>query len=298
MNAPLHAALPLKIRGVSIDPPVVNASGAIDPFSPDAAWRCEPEIARMFGVCVTKTTTIDAREGNPQPWVELHPHDDQSLINAVGLANPGIDAVLRRVAQLQPALGVPVLLSIAGDAAACVALVNQAERSPQIAGYEVNLSCPNVGGGLIGADPEASAGVVAAVRARTERPVIAKLSPASDIARIAVAVERAGADAICAVNTMPVRAVDDDGQPILGTINAGLSGRLLHPIALRCVAAVAAVVKIPVIGVGGVASAAAVRRMFHAGASAVGVGTGGVLDAQSLSEVITAAGCATSPNML
>lgn len=298
MKSTFHAAQPLVIRGLILDPLVLNASGAVDPFSVDPAWRCEPELVQSLGGFVTKTTTEEVRTGNPHPWVEVHPDDDRTLINAVGLANPGIDATLQSIDAMADAVQIPIVLSIAGDAQSCQRMVARAERYPQIVGYEVNLSCPNVSGGLIGADEAATRAVIAAVRSATERAVIAKLTPASNIARIGAAAEHAGADALTAINTMPVHAVHNDGRPILGTVNAGLSGRMLHFIAVRCVAEVAVAVRIPVIGVGGVACAASVGRMFHAGASAVGVGTGIVLDPTAIPSIVAAAGCGTSQNML
>lgn len=281
---PLPAAL--RLRELVIEPPLLNASGAFDVAATDPDWRAEPATARPLGAYVTKTVTRAPRAGNPRPWVDQLAAG--TLVNSVGLANPGIDAIRHEWSWLPRAVGCPIVLSIGGSAAELCEIVRLAQRLPWVAAYELNLSCPNVRG----AD-EFAAGRAARVeeavrvaRAVTSRPLLVKLSPASgELAMVARAAEEAGADAITAVNTMPIRALDDDGEPLLGVPDGGMSGQLLHPIALRVVATIAASVELPVVGVGGVGSRAAARRMFAAGALAVGVGSAAAIAPSVIADV-------------
>jgi dihydroorotate dehydrogenase (NAD+) catalytic subunit len=286
MDAVAPQVTPVAHTGRELDPPVLNASGAVDPFAVDPDWRFEPHLLAQLGAFVTKTTTENAAPGNPKPWVEVMPGDAASLVNAVGLANPGISATLVATQTLHEQLGIPILLSLAGSPGSCTRMVQQAEACAWIWGYELNLSCPNTSGGLVATDPVASAATVAAVRAATARPVIAKLSPAASIARVGVAVCDAGADFVAAVNTIPILAVGTDGAPLLGSRRGGMSGRALHHIALGAVADLADHVDVPIIGIGGVDSVEAARRMCDAGASLVGVGTAAVLDPSVFTRII------------
>ena len=276
----------LQLRGLVIDPPLLNASGAFDVSAADPDWAADPAHVAALGAYVTKTVTTEARAGNPAPWVEELGPD--TLVNSVGLANPGIDEALVAWAGVPELLGCPVLLSLGGDVDELADMVIAAERAGWMAGYELNLSCPNIrgAGAQAASDPNAVAAAVAAVRGHTERPVIPKLSAAcGDLAAVARAAEAAGADAISAVNTMPVRALDDDGEPVLGSADGGMSGAALHPIALRAVATIASATELPVIGIGGVASRAGARRMFRCGARAVGIGSAAAIAPTVLRDV-------------
>jgi len=274
---------PITVRGLHLDPPLLNGSGAVDVVSVDPDWNLPDDALRKLGAFVTKTVTMAPRTGHPQPWAEVW--GEGSLVNAVGLANPGITAAMRDWRGLESRLGsggsnLPVIVSVDGAPEDVTALVQLVDAAGWASGIELNLSCPNVAGGLVAADPAAVGHVVGLARTATDLPIFAKLSPASgDRAAIARAAQGAGADALTCGNTMPIRAVGPDGRPLLGAgPDGGLSGRALHHIALRLVAETAAAVDIPVIGLGGIESEETAQAMFDVGAAAIGVGTGAVLD--------------------
>lgn len=264
---------PLVLRDLVIDPPILNASGAFDVVAVDPDWNADFASANPLGAFVTKTVTRLPRAGNPKPWVELL--GEETLVNSVGLANPGIDVVLETWGDLSERTGCQIIMSVGGsisEMADCIELAHL--HAPWVSGFELNLSCPNIHESIIAADPIAVGEAVSATRARTDRPLLVKLTAAcGDVAAVAQAAQRAGGDAITAINTMPVRALDDNGAPKLGTVRGGMSGRMLHPIALDVVATVAQAVDVPIIGVGGIATRAGAMRMFACGASAVGIGT-------------------------
>jgi dihydroorotate dehydrogenase (NAD+) catalytic subunit len=272
----MHASV--LVGSLRLDVPLVNASGVVDHVSDEQDWNLPAATLSKLGAFVTKTITAAPRAGNPQPWAEVLAPG--TLVNAAGLPNPGIDRATQEWAHLPGSLGVPVIASIGGSADDLPELAARVEAAGWASAVELNLSCPNVDGGLVAADADAVAAVVSRVRARTTVPVLAKLTPAcGSPAQVARAAEAAGADALTCTNTMPVRALDADGAALLGAgPDGGLSGASLHPIALRVVAQVAEAVSIPVVGLGGVDGIAAARRMLDAGAAIVGVGTGAVFD--------------------
>jgi dihydroorotate dehydrogenase (NAD+) catalytic subunit len=268
------AELSCSIAGVSFPTPLVLASGI---------WGTSPALLTRAawagaGAVTAKTCTPAPRAGHRNPtavdW-------GGGLINAMGLPNPGARAeaeLLRRARAALAPLGVPLIASIAADTlegfAEAAAEVSRAE--PAL--IEVNISCPNVRsdhGEIFAATADSAAAVTRAVKAATRIPVIVKLAPnVPDIAGIARAVEAAGADAITAVNTMPGMLIDaESGQPVLANRTGGISGAALKPIALACVFAVTAAVRIPVIGTGGVLTGTDAVEMVMAGAAAVGVGS-------------------------
>jgi dihydroorotate dehydrogenase (NAD+) catalytic subunit len=272
----MHAAV--TVRTLELDPPLVNGSGVVDAVSADQGWNLPDAQLSKLGAFTTKTITASARDGHPQPWADTF--GDGTLVNAAGLPNPGIEAALRDWASLPARLGVPVIVSIGGDARTLDELAAQVDAAGWASAIELNLSCPNVDGGLVAGDPGAVTQVVSRVRARTTLPLFAKLTPAAGapgaVARAAV---DAGADALTCGNTMPVRALAPDGSSLLGAgPDGGLSGVGLHAINLRLVATVAATVDVPIIGLGGVDGIAAARRMLDAVASNDGGGTGAVHD--------------------
>lgn len=272
----MHAAV--TVRTLELDPPLVNGSGVVDAVSADQGWNLPDAQLSKLGAFITKTITAAPREGNPQPWADTF--GEGSLVNAAGLPNPGIDAAMRDWAVLPDRLGVPVIVSLGGDVDRLDELVRRVSAAGWAAGIELNLSCPNVDGGLVAADPHAVAEVLTRVRAQTILPIFAKLTPACGApAAVARAAVDSGADALTCGNTMPVRAIAPDGSPLLGAgADGGLSGVALHALNLRLVATVAAAVDVPIVGLGGVDGVAAARRMFDAGAAIVGVGTGAVYD--------------------
>ena len=272
----MHASV--NVGSLVLDPPLVNGSGVIDSTSTDQGWNLPASTLSKLGAFTTKTITARARAGNPQPWAEVL--SPGTLVNAAGLPNPGIDAVVDDWSHLPRELGVPVIASIGGDVDSMPHLAERLDAAGWAAAIELNLSCPNVDGGLVAGDAAAVERVVELVRARTTLPVLAKLTAACGApGEVARAARAAGADALTCGNTMPVRAVDDAGAGLLGAgTDGGMSGIALHPITLRLVATVAAAVDVPVVGLGGVDGVAAVRRMLDAGASIIGVGTGAVFD--------------------
>ena len=258
-------------RGVVLANPVGLASGTAG-FGFELAEFLD--INRV-GALYTKGTTRLARVGNPPPRVA---ETSAGMLNSIGLQNPGVEHVASDYAPAFARWSCAVIVNVAGatvdEYVDCVSILDQADG---IAGYELNISCPNIAQGLdYGRDPQAAARVTAAVRSVTERCVIVKLSPnVTDIAAVARAVESAGADAVSAVNTYVGMKIHRHARrPVLprqGT--GGLSGPAIKPLALAAVAAVRAALSIPVIGVGGIADAGDAIDFMVAGADAVQVGT-------------------------
>lgn len=263
-------------RGLVLANPLLGASGAYG-YGSEVADAVP--LGRL-GALVTRSTTRKARPGNPPPRMSAVPG---GLLNAVGLQNPGIDAVVERYAPAWPGLGTPVIVSLAGetpgDYAECA---RRLEGVPGVAGVELNLGCAaqGRGGTVFALDATAAASVVAAVRRATELPVLAKLSPgAADVREVARAVEDAGADAITAVNTLAAVALAPDrGAPALGVPYGGLSGPALRPVALRVVFEIAGAVDVPVVAAGGAATLDDVLDFLAAGAVAVQVATAALAD--------------------
>jgi len=258
-------------RGLTLPNPVGVASGTFG-YGFELEALCE--VGRL-GAIFTKGTTRLARPGNPPPRVAETP---AGMLNAIGLQNPGVETVCRDYAPRWRRWPVPVLVNVAGaDVAEYVEVVRRLDGVGGVAGIELNISCPNVAGGLdFGLEPKAAAGCVAAVRAATAQPLVVKLSPnAADIAEVARAVADAGADAVSAINTVIGLKVSlPRRRPVLpGAGTGGLSGPAIRPVALAAVARVRRAVTIPVIGVGGIVTAADALEFFVAGADAVQVGT-------------------------
>lgn len=270
----------VQVRGVRLEPALINGSGVIDVVSVREEWNLPTRVVSKLGAFVTKTVTRAPRAGNAQPWAEVC--GPGSLVNAAGLPNPGIDAAVRQWQHLPDLLGIPVIMSLGGDPADLAALAAQVEAAGWLSGIELNLSCPNVHGGLLASDPSLAAAAVASVRSHTALPIFAKLTPAcGDVAAVARAVVDSGADALTCGNTMPVRVpgvlgAGDDG---------GLSGAALHAINLRLVAEARAAVEAPIVGLGGVDGVEAAVRMRDAGATVIGVGTGAVLDPELIPQL-------------
>ena len=228
------------------------------------------------GMVTTKSATLTPRSGHPGPVVVETP---SGLLNAVGLSNPGIDEVLREVAEYRGHTETPIAVSVFADSAPDFAELARHVNDSAADFLELNLSCPNVAdefGVPLAASPDAVAGIVASVKAVCRLKLIAKLSPnVADIAAVARAAQDAGADAVCAINTVgPGMAIDIElNRPILSNREGGLSGPAIRPLAVRAVWRIAASVTIPIIGMGGVATAEDVIELVMAGASVVGIGT-------------------------
>jgi dihydroorotate dehydrogenase (NAD+) catalytic subunit len=232
------------------------------------------DIQRL-GAIVCKGTTLEPREGNPQPRLF---ETASGLLNSIGWQNIGVKALIKEKAPVWAGWRVPVIVNIAGDTVGEYArLAKELDNIEGISGIEVNISCPNVkvGGAAFGINPEPAAEVTAAVRAATSLPVIVKLTPnTSDITGVAAAVVKAGADAVSLINTLRGTAIDiDKRSPAIGNIICGLSGPAIKPVALAMVYEVAGAVDVPVIGCGGITSAEDALEFIMAGASAVQVGS-------------------------
>jgi dihydroorotate dehydrogenase (NAD+) catalytic subunit len=247
--------------GMSSGVPILNASGCLDALT-------APDVARSLDAFVTKTVTPLPREGNPPPRIA---EAGGWMLNSIGLQNPGIDVFLAQTLPRLRYLGIPIWVSVGGfsatDFAHVCALLDGCDA---VATIELNLSCPNVEEA-----PETAAELVAAARAATERPLFAKLSPAtSDIAESARAVAAAGADGLSLVNTIRGLALDPHTlRPRLALGSGGASGPPLRPLALHCIHACARAVELPIVGMGGVVSGRDALDLIAAGASAVALGT-------------------------
>jgi dihydroorotate dehydrogenase (NAD+) catalytic subunit len=239
----------------------LNASGCLDALA-------APDVARQLDAFVTKTVTPLPREGNPPPRIA---EVEGGMLNSIGLQNPGIEAFMTRNLPLLAELGIPIWASVGGFSADDYATsCERLDEHDAVSAIELNLSCPNVEEA-----PETSAELVAAARAVTRKPLYAKLSPATwDIAESARAVVGAGADGLSLINTIRGLALHASvGRPALARGAGGYSGPALKPIALACVWACTEVIDVPIVGMGGVSSAADVRDFVAVGATSVALGT-------------------------
>lgn len=250
--------------------PVLVASGTFGYAREMAAFV---EFSRLGGI-IPKTVTPQARMGNPPPRTVESP---SGMLNSIGLDNDGIDVFIEKHIPYLLSLDCPAFANIAGrtiqDFAEMAARLN---AFPQLAGLELNISCPNVSGGVdFGTNPESARKLVQAVRESCALPVVAKLTPnVTDISSIAAAAAAGGADAVSLVNTFQGMAIHwKKRKAVLGNVLGGLSGPAIKPLALRCVYQVARSVPIPIIGIGGIACLDDVLEFLVAGASAVQIGT-------------------------
>jgi dihydroorotate dehydrogenase (NAD+) catalytic subunit len=244
------------------------------------------DLARL-GAILPKTVTPQPRPGNaPARTVETA----AGMLNSIGLDNDGIEAFIEHHLPYLAALGPPIVVSIAGrDLGEFVAMARRLDAAHGVAALELNISCPNVSGGVdFGTDETMCRRVVEGVRAACRLPILAKLTPnVTDVARIARAAAAGGADCISAVNTCLGLAVDwRRRKPLLGAGMGGLSGPAIKPIALRCVWQVARAVDIPVVGIGGIATIDDVMEFFVAGASAVQIGTANFYNPSASMEIL------------
>jgi dihydroorotate dehydrogenase (NAD+) catalytic subunit len=257
-------------RGLRLKNPVLTASGT---FGQGVEYAELIDVSRL-GAIVNKGTTVLARPGNAQYRIAETP---SGILNSIGLENPGASGVAKKYARAWAQLGVPVIVNVAGYSVDdYVTVVSEFAGIASVVAYELNVSCPNVQGGLLfGCDPGLAADVTRAVKQETDLPVIVKLTPnAPDVVAVARAVEEAGADGLTAINTVLGMRIDTrKRRPILGTGSGGLSGPAIRPIAVHITYQVAQAVSIPIIGAGGVTSAEDALEFLMAGASAVQVGT-------------------------
>jgi dihydroorotate dehydrogenase (NAD+) catalytic subunit len=269
-------SLAVEVAGIRLKNPLLAASGT---FGYGVEYEGLLDLATLGGI-VSKGLYLEPRDGAPPPRIVETP---AGLLNAIGLQGIGIHAFLRDVLPRLRRYDTAVLVNVCGDSVEEYAEVARAcDGVPGIAGLEINISCPNVkqGGMAFGGDPQMTHAVVAAVRAATRLPVIPKLSPnVADIAVFARAAADAGADALSCVNTLLGLAIDvETRRPKLGFGTGGLSGPAIRPIAVRMAWQAARAVRIPVIGIGGIASAQDALEFLIAGCHAVEIGTANFVD--------------------
>ena len=270
------------VGGMKLRGPVLAASGTF-------GYGTEVPLVerRALGAMVSKGIFLRPREGTAPPRIAETP---SGMLNAIGLQGPGADALVRDYAPQWAEWDFPVLVNINGESASEYAeLTSRLDGVPGVAGFEINISCPNVeqGGMFFGNDPRAAATVTEAVRKRTKLPVWVKLTPmVSDIGVIARAVESAGADALCAINTFVGMSIDLNAyRPRLSFRTGGLSGPAIRPLAVHLAHQAARAVRIPVIGIGGIARAEDALEFLVAGCTAVQVGTATFVNPKAIAEV-------------
>lgn len=272
--------------GLSLAHPVINGSGTYDALAARRTFGDAVLEDFPFAAFVTKTVTLEPREGNPPPRLWEQP---AGLINSIGLPNKGLRRFLAEDLPALAELPVPLVVNAMGFSRDEVAmLVEAAGAREEVAGLELNVSCPNVESGLImGADPRETAALLQRVRPLTGKPLVVKLTPnASDVPAVAAAAEAAGADAVSLVNTLRGMALaPGTREPWLGGRTGGVSGPAVRAIALAQVREVAARVAIPVVGMGGVQRADHAADLLAAGATLVAVGTESFRDPRAAERV-------------
>lgn len=260
-----------KIGGLTLKNPVLTASGT---FGYGTEYKDLVDLNSLGGIIV-KGTTLNPREGNDYPRMTETP---SGMLNAVGLQNKGVDYFINNIYPTISNYDTEIIVNVSGASVTdYVAVAERISELDKINAIEVNISCPNVkqGGMAFGTTIEGASEITAAIRKVYHKTLIVKLSPnVTDIVSIAKAVEDSGADSVSLINTLLGMAIDVERQkPVLSTITGGLSGPAVRPVAVRMVWQVAKVVKIPVIGLGGIASGRDAMEFILAGASAVQVGT-------------------------
>jgi dihydroorotate dehydrogenase (NAD+) catalytic subunit len=265
----------VEIAGIKMRNPVMTASGTFG-YGQEFADYMDLE---SIGAMITKGLSLRPKAGNNTPRIVETPG---GMLNAIGLQNVGIDAFISTKLPFLRKVNTPVIVNLYGNSLEEYGeLAARIDGIKEIAGIEVNISCPNVkqGGIVFGTDPAAAAEVVALVRRSTKKPLIVKLSPnVTDVVTMAKACVDAGAESISLINTLTGMAIDlNSRKPVLANITGGLSGPAIKPVALRMVWQVARAVKVPIIGIGGIMSATDALEFILAGATAVQVGTASFL---------------------
>ncbi|MDY0300680.1 MAG: dihydroorotate dehydrogenase [Trichlorobacter sp.] len=279
----MKADMSVEIAGIKLRNPVMTASGTFG-YGEEFAEYVDLE---KIGAFVTKGLSLKPRAGNPIPRIVETPG---GMLNAIGLQNVGIDAFIKDKVPFLRTVNTPAIANFFGNTPEEYAqLAARLDEIPEVAGLEVNISCPNVkqGGIVFGTDPDCASDVVAACRAATKKPLIVKLSPnVTDIVEMAKACEAAGADALSLINTLTGMAIDlEKRRPILANITGGLSGPAIKPVALRMVWQVAKAVKLPLIGIGGIMSATDALEFILAGATAVQIGTASFVNPSAAQQI-------------
>ncbi|HHW35765.1 MAG TPA: dihydroorotate dehydrogenase [Bacillales bacterium] len=268
--------LNIRLPGLNLKNPIMPASGC---FGFGREYSQFYDLSKL-GAIMIKATTVEPRYGNPTPRVA---ETSAGMLNAIGLQNPGLDAVLERELPWLEQFDVPIIANVAGSQVEdYLQVAEKISKAANVHALELNISCPNVksGGIQFGTVPEVAFELTKKVKEVSSVPVYVKLSPnVSDIVEMAIAVEEAGADGITMINTLLGMRIDvKTGKPILANKTGGLSGPAIKPVAIRMIYQVSQKVNIPIIGMGGISTAEDVVEFFMAGASAVAVGTANFVD--------------------
>ena len=278
----MSVSLQTELLGIKLRTPLMAASGTFG-FGEEFLDFQDP---KDIGAIIVKGMTREPRKGNAGRRMAETP---SGMLNCIGLQNPGVDVFLCEILPRIKQLDTPIIVNINGNVQEDYAYLAEVLDESGVAGIEVNISCPNTRHGCMafGVIPETAANVTAEVKKRTSLPVIVKLSPnVTDITEIARAVEAAGADAVSLINTLVGMAIDTrTWQPVLGNVVGGLSGPAVKPVALRMVWQTAQAVKIPVIGMGGIATTNDAVEFLLAGASAMAVGTANFVNPRAISDI-------------
>jgi dihydroorotate dehydrogenase (NAD+) catalytic subunit len=265
----------VKIGKIKLKNPVMVASGTFG-----YAKEFEKLVnLRQIGAIVTKTITLNPRQGNPMPRIC---ETAAGMLNAIGLQNEGLDDFIKEKMPYLSKIGTPIIVSISGNNIdEFFILARRLTKINGISGMELNISCPNINcKGLVAQDAKETYEVIKAVRKTTTKTIITKLSPnVTDIVEIAKAAKNAGSDAVSLINTFLGMAIDiETGKPKLGNVTGGLSGPCIKPIAVRMVYEVSKNIDIPVIGMGGIINASDAIEFMLAGAKAIQVGTANFIE--------------------
>ena len=275
--------LSLQIGSLQMKNPVMTASGT---FGYGVEYAELLDMSKL-GAVVIKAATMKPREGNPPPRVAETP---AGMLNAIGLQNPGADAVISEKLPQLADYDVPVIVNLSGESVdEYVQLAEKFSACGQVDALELNISCPNVEHGMdFGTRPELTGELVGKVRAASDLPLITKLSPnVTDITGIAVAAVDAGSDALSVINTLLGMSIDvERRRPLLGNVTGGLSGPAIKPVALRCVWQVYERVEVPIIGMGGIMNTRDALEFIMAGASAIAVGTATFVNPTASVEIV------------
>ena len=274
----------VNLGAIELQNPVMTASGT---FGYAREFEGLVDLNRL-GAIIVKGLSLEPTKGNPPPRIVETPC---GMLNAIGLENVGIDVFVKEKLPFLQTLFPPIFANIYGTSIEAYAeLAARVDELEAIAGVEVNISCPNVkaGGIAFGADPNSAFKVVKAVRKKTSKQLIVKLSPnVTDITIIARSAEEAGADALSLINTITGMAIDiETRRPKIANITGGLSGPAIKPVALRMVWQVAQAAQIPVVGIGGIMTAVDALEFFIAGATAVQIGTANFTNPRTTLEII------------
>lgn len=268
--------LNVELPGLTLKNPIIPASGCFG-FGKEFSEFYDLSV---LGAIMIKATTLEPRFGNPTPRVA---ETSAGMLNAIGLQNPGLEKVLSDELPRLEKYDVPIIANVAGTTEQdYVQVASEISKAPNVHALELNISCPNVkkGGITFGTVPEIAKQLTYKVKQVSEVPVYVKLSPnVTDIVEMAKAVEAGGADGLTMINTLVGMRLDlRTGKPIIANRTGGLSGPAIKPIAIRMIYEVSQAVNLPIIGMGGIETAADVIEYFYAGASAVAVGTANFVD--------------------